>query len=366
MTQSQIKEKLLKNIRDEKIPNAICLIDKGGMGGLKLASELGLTIVTGQNQVIANSNYIHPDLHYIYPTKVPKNVNLFKKGMTSFFIDKWREFTSSHIFGSFDDWLNLMSLDNNSGSIRVGQIIEIMSILNLKAFQSEKKVCVVWGIDFLTLESANKLLKIIEEPPKKTSFFLIASDPKKIIPTIASRCQIISLPPLRMDEVKESLIKMGYDASLAIEASKVSKGSGNNGVAKINKQGVIRERERLFIECLRGCYIASKRSDFSHIIKNSNELGSLTVSDLKQLFLFGISFIRQSFLYSHGIKKLYEFKSLTNFSIENFASYVDESNYKKLISLFEINLNFLDKNANPKLLTTSFLLDLSRVLYHKN
>ena len=366
MAQSQIRDKLLKTIKSEKLPNAICFIDKGGRGSLKLASDIGLAVVNGLNEPLSESNYIHPDLHYVYPTKIPKEEKVFKKGMTAFYVDKWRDFLRTQIYAPVDEWLEFLSSDNKPGTIRVKQISEVISILNMKPFQSDNKVCVIWGLKYLKEESANRLLKIIEEPPQKTYFFLVAEDEKKIIPTLASRCQIVQLPPLRNEEIMESLIKMGYDASQALDASMVSKGNLNNSVAKINKKEVIKEREGLFIDCLRGCYVAAKRDDFSHIVKNSNDLGALTKSDLKQFFQFGIDFIRQSFLYSQGVEELFEFKSLNDFSLENFAMFVSDKNYKKLISLFDINLTHIDRNANSKLLSTSFLLELSYILYKKN
>ena len=366
MIQSQIREKLLKNISNDTMPNAICFIDNGGRGSLKLASEISLNILNNQIFSSNKSNYIHPDLHYVYPTKTPKNENLFKKGMTAFYVDKWRSFIRKNIYGSVDEWLDFSSSDNKPGLIRTGQISKAISMLNLKPFQSDKKTCIVWGMKYLKEEGANKLLKIIEEPPKKTFFFLIAEDEKKIIPTITSRCQIIRLPPLGSEEIKEGLIQMGHNASQALGVSKISKGSLNEGVIRINNKEIIKERERLFINCLRGCYMAYNRGDFSYVIKCSNELGVLSKSDLKQLFLFGIDFIRQAFFYSNKINGLYGFKSLNDFAIENFAIYVNKKNYTSLISLFDLNLSHIDRNANLKLLSTCFLFELSDILYKKN
>jgi DNA polymerase-3 subunit delta' len=366
MGQVEIKEKLIRNVKDEKIPNAICFIDKGGRGGLQLASEIGSYIVQNQNNPIIESPYIHPDLHYIYPTKIPVDKKLFEKGMTSFYINAWRDFLNSCIYGSFNDWFSFTSSDNKTGSIRVDQITAIIRNLNLKPFQSDKKVCIIWGLDYLRKEGANKLLKTIEEPPKKTFFLLIAGDEKKIISTIASRCQMINLPPLGKEEIKEGLIKLGQSDSQSADASMVSKGSLTLGISKIMNEEVITEREKLFVSCLRDCYVAAKRGDYSYLFKKSKEVGALNKSDLKNFFLFGIDFIRQSFFYSENIKELYEFKSLTNFSIENFSVYVNTKNYAKLISLFDLNLGHIDRHANPKLLATSFLLELSETLYFES
>ena len=149
MGQVEIKEKLIKNVKDEKIPNAICFIDQGGRGGLQLASEIGSYIVQNQNNPIIESTYIHPDLHYIYPTKIPADKKLFEKDMTGFYINEWRAFLSSSIYGSFNDWFSFTSSDNKAGSIRVGQVTTIIRSLNLKPFQSDKKVCItVSAADF--------------------------------------------------------------------------------------------------------------------------------------------------------------------------------------------------------------------------
>lgn len=339
MVQSQIKDALLKNIKIGRFPNAVCFVDKGGRGSLKLASEIGLAVVHNLTEKSNKLDHTHPDLHYIYPTKKPANESVFKKGMTAFYMDKWRAFLRTQIYGSVDDWLDFSSSDNKPAKIRVNQISEIISTLNLKPFQSDKKTCIIWGLEYLQEDSANKLLKIIEEPPEQTYFFLIAEEEKKILPTLASRCQMFRLHPLENE--------------------------------KINKRDIIVERERLFIDCLRGGYIAAKKGDFSCIVKNSSDLGSLTKFELKQFFQFGIGFIRQAFLYSEGVKELYEFESLNDFSIENFAVYVNDTNYKKLISLFDLNLGYIKRNglfrdANSKLLSTSFLLALSDILYKKN
>ena len=80
MVQSQIKDALLKNIKIGRFPNAVCFVDKGGRGSLKLASEISLAVVHNLNEKSNNLDYPHPDLHYIYPTKKPANESVFKKG----------------------------------------------------------------------------------------------------------------------------------------------------------------------------------------------------------------------------------------------------------------------------------------------
>ena len=366
MEHVKIKGKLIQSIKEKKIPNSICFVDKGGRGGLHLACELGLFIVENKAKPSTNSDYVHPDLHYLYPTKIPKKESAFKKRMSTFYLDTWRKFISSNIYGSFEEWLNFSSSINRPGTIRVGQVEETISVLNLKPFKSDRKVCVIWGLDYLRSDVGNKLLKIIEEPPKKTNFFLVAKDEKKIMQTIKSRSQIIVLPSLGNDTLKGTLVDTQFGESSSLKDSKKSSDVLFNRNLKVVNSEPNKKREALFIECLRSCYKAVKRGDFTEVVENSIELGSLSKADLKEFFLFGIHFIRQSFFQSQGVKELYKYSSLNDFSIEKFAPFVSKENYGQLISLFEMNLYYIDRNANSKILTFSFLLKFSSILYLKN
>ena len=342
MANSQIRENLLKNIRADRIPNAICIIDSGGRESLQLASTLGSSIVDNPSRSVNGSLFVHPDLHYIYPTKKPekREEKYFYKKMNAFYSDKWHEFMSTMISGSFDEWLDFSSSSNKTGEIRVGQISEMISLLNLKPFQSDKKACIIWGLDYINANAANRLLKILEEPPKQTYFILIAKDQAKILPTIASRCQVIRLPHSENEELKKDLKKLVSDSS-----------------------GSSKELERLFIDCLRGCYLSAIRKDFSQLLRNSDEIGSLNKSDIRGFFSFGMGFIRQTYFYSKRINELYSLKVSNDFTIDNFAPYVNGGNYNRLISLFDLNLRHINRNANSKLIITSFLLKLSDILY---
>ena len=366
MEHVKIKGKLLQSIKEKKIPNSICFVDKGGRGGLHLACELGLFIIENKAKPSTNSSYVHPDLHYLYPTKIPKKESAFKKKMSTFYLDTWRKFISSRIYGSFEEWLNFSSSVNKPGTIRVGQVEETISVLNLKPFKSDRKVCVIWGLDYLKSDAGNKLLKVIEEPPKKTSFFLVAKDENKIMQTIKSRSQIIILPSLEKNIFKDTLVETQFGESSSLKNSKKSIDVLFHRDLKIVNSEQNKKREALFIECLRSCYKAVKKGDFTEVTENSIELGSLSKADLKEFFLFGIYFIRQSFLHSQGVTELYKYSSLNDFSIEKFAPFVSKENYGRLISLFEKNLYYMDRNANTKILTFSFLLKFSSILYLKN
>ena len=174
------------------------------------------------------------------------------------------------------------------------------------------------------------------------------------------------MPSLEKNIFKDTLVETQFGESSSLKNSKKSIDVLFHRDLKIVNSEQNKKREALFIECLRSCYKAVKKGDFTEVTENSIELGSLSKADLKEFFLFGIYFIRQSFLHSQGVTELYKYSSLNDFSIEKFAPFVSKENYGRLISLFEKNLYYMDRNANTKILTFSFLLKFSSILYLKN
>jgi DNA polymerase-3 subunit delta' len=81
---------------------------------------------------------------------------------------------------------------------------DIIRKLNLKTFESEYKVLVMWMPEYLGNEG-NKLLKLIEEPPPNTLFILVAENESLILPTILSRTQLIKIPALSTEEIASAL-----------------------------------------------------------------------------------------------------------------------------------------------------------------
>ena len=93
-----------------------------------------------------------------------------------------------NIYGSYADWLKMIGDENKEGVITVNEIENLQNHINLKSFSGGNKVILIWGLKKMNLSASNKVLKLLEEPPK-TFFILIAEDSLKLLPTIYSRCQ---------------------------------------------------------------------------------------------------------------------------------------------------------------------------------
>ena len=108
------------------------------------------------------NNYVHPDIHFSYPV-IPKKSG--DKPVSTDYIQEWREFIQQYAYGNVYDWLQFIGAENKQGNITAEECNDIIHKLNLKSFESNYKILVMWMPEYLGKEG-NKLLKLIEEPPR--------------------------------------------------------------------------------------------------------------------------------------------------------------------------------------------------------
>lgn len=214
-------------VDNNRLSHALLMIAKEGAGGLPLAlafsnyvvsqsekqkpaaapvmglfgEEIPPAATTSSHGAELAAQYIHPDIHYSYPV-IPRKSG--DKPISTDYISEWREFIKQYPYGNVYDWLQFIGAENKQGNITSAECADIIRKLNLKSFESEYKILVLWMPEYLGNEG-NKLLKLIEEPPANTLFILIAENESLVLPTIVSRCQTIRIPPIETNEVAQAL-----------------------------------------------------------------------------------------------------------------------------------------------------------------
>ncbi|MBX9782305.1 MAG: hypothetical protein K2X48_03330 [Chitinophagaceae bacterium] len=220
-------EQLKEMVDNNRLSHALLMIAKEGAGGLPLAlafsnyvvsqsekqkpaaapvmglfgEEIPPAATTSSHGAELAAQYIHPDIHYSYPV-IPRKSG--DKPISTDYISEWREFIKQYPYGNVYDWLQFIGAENKQGNITSAECADIIRKLNLKSFESEYKILVLWMPEYLGNEG-NKLLKLIEEPPANTLFILIAENESLVLPTIVSRCQTIRIPPIETNEVAQAL-----------------------------------------------------------------------------------------------------------------------------------------------------------------
>lgn len=224
--QQQVIHQLQEMMDNNRLSHALLFIGKEGSGALPLALAFSTYVVTqsekqkpvattaglfGDEPVAAPTShgaelaeqYIHPDIHYSYPV-IPRKSG--DKPVSTDYINEWREFIKQYPYGNVYDWLQFIGAENKQGNITAAECADIIRKLNLKSFESEYKILVLWMPEYLGNEG-NKLLKLIEEPPANTLFILVAENESLVLPTIVSRCQTVRIPPVEIKDVAEALIQ---------------------------------------------------------------------------------------------------------------------------------------------------------------
>ena len=180
-----IKKHLTGTADNGRIPHAQLFVGAPGYGTLSMAIAYAQYVLcknsNGENDNgnqacnLKFNSITHPDLHFAYPVITGKGG--VKKPKSTDFITEWRTFVKENPYGSLYDWYQSLGVKNQQGEIRVQEAAEILKTLSLKSYEGGFKVSIIWGADKMNTECANKLLKLIEEPPNKTLLILIAETP---------------------------------------------------------------------------------------------------------------------------------------------------------------------------------------------
>jgi DNA polymerase III subunit delta' len=258
--QKETKEQLVQMVQHNRLSHALLFLGKEGSGALQLALAFAQYIVcqssggkressvpepslfgepepatTNNDQPTTNSDscgvcpackkandLIHPDIHFSYPVITRKPG---EKPISTDFIKEWREFIVTNPYGNVYDWLQFIGAENKQGNITAHECNDIIRKLNLKSFESEYKILVMWMPEFLGKEG-NKLLKLIEEPPPNTLFILVAENEELILPTILSRTQLVKIPLLTNSEVEVALeLNAGVKIEKAMQIAALAEGN---------------------------------------------------------------------------------------------------------------------------------------------
>ncbi|RYG41016.1 MAG: hypothetical protein EOO01_26070, partial [Chitinophagaceae bacterium] len=149
------------------------------------------------------------------------------------YITEWREFVAQYPYGNAFDWLQKIGAENKQGNITAQECNDIIRKLNLKSFESDYKILLLWMPEYLGNEG-NKLLKLIEEPPANTLFILVSENESLVLQTIISRTQLVRIPALQNHEISEALVSRArVSPEQAARTSAISEGNYREALQSI-------------------------------------------------------------------------------------------------------------------------------------
>jgi len=372
-----LKNHLTTTADRNRIPHAQLFTGQAGSGVLPMAIAYAQYILckntSGENNNekaascnLKIRNLSHPDLHFAFP--VATNDKVKKNPVSSHFLEEWRSFLKNNPYGSLYDWYQNLGVENKQGQISVYEAQDIVKSLSLKAYEGGFKVMIIWMAEKMNIAASNKLLKLIEEPPKNTVFILVAEDEENIIQTIRSRCQSLHFPPLSESDISKALMEReGCEVTEAKKIAHQANGDYTKATHILKKNAGDEQFEAWFISWIRSAFKAKgNKSTVLELVAWSEEIAALGRETQKSFLLYCMDFFRQSLLMNYKAKDLvYLEPSTEKFKLENFAPFVHGNNIMEITDALEKAIYHIERNGNAKIILTDLSIKLTRFLHKK-
>jgi len=375
--QKHIKNHLTTSVDAGRIAHAQLFVGPEGSGTLPMALAYAQYILCGNlngenTEGNASCNlkfktFSHPDLHFAFPVTTSDKVK--SKPVSKFYLEEWRQLLDQQPYGNLFDWYRLLGVDNKQGQIGVDEALQIVKSLALKSYEGGYKVMIIWMAEKMNTASSNKLLKLIEEPPEKTIFILIAEGEEQIINTIRSRCQVLHFPPLAEDTIAEALVKKYHiEVSVATKIAHQANGNFNKACDLIYQDSEDIQFKKWFVLWVRSAFKAKGNKAAIHdLISWSEEIAKTGRETQKKFLSFCLNYFRQALLLNYKANDLVFLEPKSDgFKLEKFAPFVHDSNILDISDELQDAIYHIERNGNSKIILTDLSIKLTRLLHKKS
>lgn len=384
---SETKQHLAEMVEQNRLSHALLFLGKEGSGALPLALAFAEYVVSlpqpapvvedlfGGMTALAPApafihpndieqqpaferakQLIHPDLHFSYPV-IPRKSG--DKPVSTDYIQEWREFISMYPYGNAYDWLQFIGAENKQGNITADECNDIIRRLNLKSFESEYKVLLLWMPEYLGKEG-NKLLKLIEEPPANTLFILVAENEEQILPTILSRCQLVRIPVPENAEIEQALItRANAQPETARQIAGICEGNYREALQ------LLQHADEDWQSLLREWLNATLKGGPMAQVKFTEEVSRLGREKQKQFLRYFNHLLEQSV----RIKVLGAGNIMLGDNEKDFAQRLNKiasvSQQQAIIEELDRASYYVERNANAKMLFQALTIKLYHIIQNK-
>ena len=363
---SDIKKHLIESVQKGFVPHARILYGAEGIGKLPLVIAyaryincLNPTSTDACGVCSSCSKYdklAHPDLHFAFPMVQKRAEKLM---VCDNYLPQWRSFLAKKTYFNLGQWLQYIDAKNAQGMIYAQESEEIIRKLNLKVYEAKYKIMIVWLPEKMNLECANKLLKMIEEPPAHTIFLLISEDLDKVIPTIKSRCQPIHIKSIvHSDMIAATQHNYNLSANDSQSVAHIANGSYSKAIELIESNDESQFLLNLFSKMMGASY--SKKIK---LIKEVAEELAKTGREVQKSFLiYSLRMFREYFVNNMNVPELVYLNRAEQQLGQQYSVAINENNIEVLVHEFSLAHKQIEQNGNAKIIFLDLCLKLTMLI----
>ena len=368
--QQEVKGKLLSLVREDRTPHAMMLFGPEGTGKLALAVAMTQYLACNDRQeddscgvcpsCIKFGKLVHPDLHFVVP--VLKTGSMTAPPVSDDYAVEWREALLTDLYLTESQWYESLGAENKQGIINVKESENLIRKLGFKPYESDYRMVVIWLPEKMNQPAANKLLKLIEEPPEKTLILMVSEHTNKILPTILSRTQLFHVPPISGADLREGLIKLGQADQQQIEDA-VLRANGNMSTAlqTLRQDDMERQHFELFTELMRLSYAR----DIVQINGWVERVAGMGRERQKQVIDYSLRLLRENFILHMENDSLNYMSAKESEFSRKFSPFIHEGNVYALAEAFTLAGNHIEANGNARIILMDLSIGVIRLLMQK-
>lgn len=304
------------------------------------------------------NNLVHPDVFFLFPINTTLLVEKGKKAPMDMYYTLFRELAKENPYFSEQDLYDKLGIENKLGIIGVSEAAWVMNKLSYSAYEGGDKVAIILWPERMNAEASNKLLKSIEEPGPGTFFFLVTNAPERIIKTIKSRCELIEIPPVPQDAIKEALEK---NCKLSEEEAGVLAASVSGSYGRAADLAAGRENRKENCSCFMNMLECCREKDLPGLLSSGAEIAAGGKEGQRTFCKDSLEVIRTLYMLKHNMPQISYVNPADKEALTRVSKTLDEEFIKKSYEIFNNAMECIERNVNAKFI----FCDLCNNLYLK-
>ena len=375
--QQEAQQRLMQMADEGRLPHAIMLCGPQGCGKLALAVGFAQYLLSLNDQQPAVDMWgepvprqlspmlqklEHPDLHFTYPTIKLPSMSADHKPVSDDFAQEWHELVMDSLYFTMNEWLEQMGGENQQAIITAGESDDLIRKLSLKSSQGGYKVSVVWLPERMNIECANKILKLLEEPPSQTVFIMVSEEPDRLLETIRSRVQRIDIKKTADADIQQALIdKRGLAEDQAHRITRMANGNWLKALEMLSSDS----ENELFLDMFQTLMRLAYQRKVKDLKAWSERMASMGREKQKRFLEYFLRLIRENFMYNFHREELCYMTQREEDFAKNFARFINEDNILPITDLANLAIRDIGQNANGKIVFYDFALQMIVLLIQR-